>query len=164
MKNHGGTWYARKRKEKSISKARYASKTLRTTVAMIAVLVIFGDLAACMAQGGLDIKLVSVDVHGPSAPMTYPNESIEQKIVRYANEYGVDPERAKTIAWCESRYDAKAMNWQGSTASGVFMWTEPTWKYIGSPGDRFNADDNIKAFMEYWPTHKGWWVCTKLTE
>lgn len=153
----------RKNKKAELKRAKYAAATLYTSIFTLIFLVVTAP-AIASATKGLDIHFTSVDTHIDNTEWQYPNETIEQKIVRYANEYGVNPERALAIGKCESSLNPKATNWQGSTASGVFMWTKPTWEYIGSPGDRFNADDNIKAFMEWYPTHSSWWQCDKLTK
>lgn len=89
-------------------------------------------------------------------------ETVEQMIVRMANEYGVDPNRALAIAWCESRFDPNARNWEGSTAKGVYQFTDPTWKWIGAEGHQFDVEENIKQFMIWYPKKPSWWACDEL--
>ncbi len=79
-------------------------------------------------------------------------------ILKLANEYGVNPETALRIANCESGYKYAAKN-PYSSATGVYQWLEGTWENIGSPGYRLDAEDNIRAFMTWYPENKSWWTC-----
>ena len=47
-------------------------------------------------------------------------------IEKYSAQYGVDPQLALNIAWCESRYYNFAKN-DHSTAEGVFQFIDSTW-------------------------------------
>lgn len=85
-------------------------------------------------------------------------ESVREMIARMAPAYGVDTETALRIAQCESGLDPMAKS-TASSASGVYQWIDGTWDFIGHPGDRFDAEQNIKAFLEYYPTHRQWWSC-----
>lgn len=87
--------------------------------------------------------------------------TVEDKIRKYAKEYGVDEHKALDIAWCESRFDPKATNWQGSTAKGTYQFTDPTWKWIGAKGHQFDEDENIKQFMKWYQVYPTWWACNK---
>jgi soluble lytic murein transglycosylase-like protein len=91
-------------------------------------------------------------------------ETVEDMVRRIASEGGVNPDRAVAIAFCESRLDPSARNWQGSSATGLFQFIDSTWKYIGSPGDRLDAEDSARAFVEWYPGHESWWACHGLTE
>jgi len=82
---------------------------------------------------------------------------IQAIIQRSARLHGVNPQKALEIAECESGYNPKAKN-KNSTAVGTFQWLESTWEWIGSPGDRLNAYDNITAFMVYYPKYPEWWA------
>lgn len=85
-------------------------------------------------------------------------DEIQDLIVSYANMSDVNPQTALQIANCESgfRWDVKNPN---SSALGIYQWTSDTWEAIGSPGDRLDPEDNIRAFMEYYPQYPSWWVC-----
>lgn len=91
-------------------------------------------------------------------PVEKQEISVSDLIVKLAFEYGVDPKTALRIGNCESGLKPDARN-RKSTATGVFQWLEGTWYYIGSPGDRLNAEDNIRAFMVWYPKNPGWWEC-----
>jgi len=54
-------------------------------------------------------------------------ETIEQKIGRRAKALGLDPIKAQSIAWAESRFNPNAKN-ASSTASGVFQFLDGTFK------------------------------------
>ncbi len=94
-----------------------------------------------------------------SLNMTAPSKAeVSVLIGQLASKYGVDPVVALRIAKCESGLDPFAKN-QDSSATGIYQWTIGTWEYIGSPGDRLNAEDNIRAFMIHYPSSPSWWVC-----
>ncbi len=63
-----------------------------------------------------------------AAPVSrsYSREEIVLIIRNAAHEYGVDPERALVVAWCESSYDPYAVN-AVSGATGLWQWLLPTW-------------------------------------
>ena len=84
-------------------------------------------------------------------------EQIEEKIVFYAEVFGVSSEDALRIARCESGLNHKAENINGS-ATGVFQFIRKTWKN-NCKGDVYNADANIICFMQNYPAHKEWWEC-----
>jgi len=81
---------------------------------------------------------------------------VKSQIQRSAKLHGVDPEKALAIAECESGYKPLAKN-NNSTAVGVYQFLESTWEWIGSPGNRYDARDNIEAFMVYYPKYPEWW-------
>lgn len=99
-------------------------------------------------------------LRGPERPWeAYDDgERVESMIVELAGEYGVDQEAALRIARCESSLVWNARN-PNSSATGVYQWLEGSWEAIGSPGDRMDPEDNIRAFMEWWPRTPGWWEC-----
>lgn len=83
---------------------------------------------------------------------------VRELIVRAAEGAGISPTTALSIAQCESGFDPAAQN-PVSSAGGLYQFTIPTWEYIGSPGDRFDAVDSINAFVTHYPTHPWWWEC-----
>jgi len=85
-------------------------------------------------------------------------EQIKNLIVDYAQMSSVSSQTALRIAQCESGYQYAVKN-PNSSATGVYQWTIGTWEAIGSPGDRLNPHDNIRAFMEWYPSNPSWWVC-----
>jgi soluble lytic murein transglycosylase-like protein len=83
--------------------------------------------------------------------------SVEEKIVYYADIYGVEKETALRIAKCESGFNPKAENENGS-ATGVYQFIRKTWKN-NCDGDVYNADANIICFMRLYKNNKNWWEC-----
>ncbi len=84
--------------------------------------------------------------------------NVVETIMALAPLYGVDTETALRIGACESGLQADATN-STSGAAGTFQWLAGSWAYIGSPGDRYNAEDNIRAFLTYYGQNKSWWEC-----
>ena len=80
-------------------------------------------------------------------------------ITLLAPQYGVDTQEALAIAECESQYGKYEYNWEGSSAKGVYQFTDTTWWYIEAEGSQLNEFENIKQFMIWYPVHPEWWEC-----
>lgn len=88
-------------------------------------------------------------------------ERVKAEITKSAKLHGVDPSIALAVAECESSFKPMAKN-KNSTAVGVYQFLSKTWEYIGSPGNRLDARDNINAFMVHYPKNPEWWEeCNK---
>ena len=79
-------------------------------------------------------------------------EKISEKIIGYANVFGVDSNLALNVACAEScardkegnvYFNPKAKN-PNSTASGIFQFVKGTWEE-SCQGDVFNENDNIRC-------------------
>ena len=66
---------------------------------------------------------------------------------------------ALRIAECESQYGKYKENLEGSSAKGIYQFTDSTWKNY-CYGDVMNDYDNINCFLKLYPDHKDWWVCS----
>lgn len=84
-------------------------------------------------------------------------KSVKEKIIYYADIFGVEKETALRIAECESNFNPSAENINGS-ATGIYQFIRKTWKN-NCEGDVYNADANIICFMRMYPIHKEWWEC-----
>jgi hypothetical protein len=90
-----------------------------------------------------------------------PNEkqgTIESLIAHYSDIYNFNKETALRIADCESKTGKYLYNFSGSSAKGIYQFTNATWKNY-CKGDVLNADDNIKCFLELYNKHPEWWEC-----
>lgn len=86
-------------------------------------------------------------------------KSVQDKIVYYADIYGVDKDTALKVAECESGFNPKAENIEGS-ATGVYQWIRKSWKN-NCEGDVYNADANIICFAQNFNKHPEWWSASK---
>lgn len=84
-------------------------------------------------------------------------DSVQDKIIEQAKEYGVNQETALRIASCESGFNPHAAN-KHSTAKGVYQFLNGTWDGY-CEGSVYDADANIKCFMELYPRYPQWWEC-----
>lgn len=152
---------------------------VKDTVAMGLVM---GALVAAIVSG-MVVKVAHADTFGTiqstdtgsDVAWTFPEptkETLEQMVERKAAEYGVDANYTKKIIACESNWNPKAVNWQGSSASGLMMFTRATWldgnKWRGlnwSLDDRFDAEKNVDMAM-WFVKKEGWgrWACTKIVK
>ncbi len=103
--------------------------------------------------------------------MIYSKEEVEQLIIQYSNEYGIDSATPLCIARKESGFNQFSKN-RRSTASGVFQYLTSTWRHTdeGKAGlDVYDADANVKAAVKYMAVHKSTqpWVvrsmCPRIT-
>jgi hypothetical protein len=85
-------------------------------------------------------------------------ESTTELIIRLSIEKGFNVKTALAIADCESETGKEKYNLQGSSAKGVFMFIDRTWKHYCT-GDVLNEEDNINCFIKLYNDHKNWWSC-----
>lgn len=110
---------------------------------------------------GLDSVVCSEEAYHPEQ-VTDQNVSQPQGwdvagyIRKEADKNGIDPEKALAIAYCESSFDPYAKN-PNSTAKGVYQFLDGTWEWIGASGTPFNAEENIRQFMKWYPRYPQWW-------
>lgn len=137
------------------------------TVAMIEGIFLSGML---FGQNNIEpIVYTEVVVHSKTITDTeiikewyYPStDEVIDEIVRVQKTQSkVSLATALRIGSCESGFDAFARNKSGSTAKGVYQWTDPTWKkQIKMEKHQFDYKENIKQFFIHYPEHKGWWEC-----
>jgi soluble lytic murein transglycosylase-like protein len=100
-------------------------------------------------------------------------ESIEDKIGRRAKALGLDPVKAQSIAWAESRFNPNAKN-ASSSASGVFQFLDGTFKeycirryeFATSTSQKNDPDIQIECALRmlempggdrhWWPSEHAW--------
>ena len=62
------------------------------------------------------------------------------------------------IANCESKMGKYKVNWEGSSAYGLFQFMPKTFNAY-CKGDINNNYDQIRCFLELYPKHPSWWKC-----
>lgn len=90
------------------------------------------------------------------AQKSYSKEEVQQLIIEYSAQFGIDPTTPLCIARLESGYNQHSKN-RRSTASGVFQYLTSTWRHTdeGKVGlSVFDADANVKAAVKYMAIHK----------
>jgi hypothetical protein len=100
-------------------------------------------------------ELVEVEIEPEAKELT--KEEVKEKIRFYADMFGINPDTALRIAECESGFNPKAENINGS-ATGVYQFIRQTWKN-NCHGDVYDADANIVCFFRMYPKHPEWWEC-----
>ena len=111
------------------------------------------------------IDSFSVEIAEIKAPVAqkraiYTSAMTVKEIIKfYAIVFGVDVDTALKIAQCESGFNPRAENINGS-ATGVYQFTRKTFKNYCS-GDVYNADHNIICFVQQYPKHPEWWDDSK---
>ena len=87
---------------------------------------------------------------------TYSKEEVQDLIIRYSQQYGINPEVPLCIAKHESGYNQFSKN-KSSSASGVFQYLTSTWESTdeGKAGlSVFDAEANIKAAIKHMASRK----------
>lgn len=110
-----------------------------------------------------DVVRPVVDEESVGAASVIPKDiwtdsSIRERIKTMAEEYGVNVNTALRIANCESGFNPSASN-RTSTAKGVYQFLDGTWDYIGATGQQYDAEENIRMFMIWYPRYPSWWLC-----
>lgn len=100
---------------------------------------------------------IDVDVDLEANTKT-PREKLIEKIRTSAVAHGVDPDTAVRISVCESSLNGYATN-PHSSATGLYQFTLPTWKYIGAKGTPYNIEESIEQFMVWYQKYPAWWQC-----
>lgn len=83
--------------------------------------------------------------------------SVRAEIVKQATGSKVPVAVAVSIADCESKFKYDAKN-PKSTATGVYQFTAPTWKWINARGSPNDYKENIRMFIKYYPRYPNWWA------
>lgn len=115
-------------------------------------------------EGGypdLELSISPCQIHYQAERCTYEERrklEIKGMIREAAEIYGVDVDEALNIAECESQFDERARN-PVSSAKGLYQFTDGTWENIKAQGHQYDAEENIKQFMIWYPLHPEWWVC-----
>ena len=96
-------------------------------------------------------------------------EAIKAAITKYAKIHGISPSWLLRVAWCESRYNPRAVNYNyyagGGHPSGLFQYLPETWRRIGSRspygiGNIWNYEHQAKVTA--WAFANGYareWAC-----
>lgn len=87
------------------------------------------------------------------------NKTVRDIIITLSIDSNVSTKTALRIAECESQYGKYKENLEGSSAKGIYQFTDSTWKNY-CYGDVMNDYDNINCFLKLYPDHKDWWVCS----
>lgn len=83
-------------------------------------------------------------------------ESVKALIIRYSEQYGIDPAVPLCIAYHESGYNSSSKN-KSSSAAGVFQYLSGTWAGTdeGKAGmSVYEAEANVKAAIKYMSSRK----------
>ena len=123
---------------------------------IILLLLIVGSSYSFMFSVSYLRGVKSVYINTTSIP--HHQKTIPEMIVTIAHNNNVNIATAIRIANCESKLGKYKTNWEGSTAKGVYMFTDKTWKNYCT-GDVMNDYDNISCFIKLYNKHKSWWKC-----
>lgn len=125
----------------------------------IIILIILSIIWLSMPK--IDDKAMLIPNEPQNATTSLPehnNATIEQAIINYSIDNNINYEISLAIADCESKMGKYKINWSGSSAKGIFMFTDGTWNAY-CQGDVMNDYDNIKCFAKLFNKYPNWWVC-----
>ncbi len=93
----------------------------------------------------------SDQVQSHAVRRNYSKEEIENLIRKYSDQYGIDSDTPRCIAFHESGYNQFSAN-RSSTAKGVFQYLNSTWRGTDEGKDGrsvFDAEANVRAAIKY---------------
>ncbi len=128
----------------------------------IAIILLIGLSIIWLSMPKIDDKAIFIPNEPQNATTSLPehnNATIEQAIINYSIDNNINYEISLRIANCESKMGKYKTNWEGSSAKGIFQWTDGTWDYIKANGSPMDDIENIKQFVKWYPIHPEWWVC-----
>jgi hypothetical protein len=109
----------------------------------------------CIKKGECGVSSIVVNSTSLKIEATTGKGKIVGMIAQKSYEAGLSPILSLKLAFCESSYNPKAVN-PNSTASGLFMFTKPTWKEGVKKrgldwkwGDVLDAEKNLDMAIYY---------------
>lgn len=85
-------------------------------------------------------------------------ETPKDLITRLTVNSQVSTDTAIRIATCESQLGKYQTNWSGSSAYGLFQFTQGTWEHYCS-GSIDSYIDQTNCFIKLYNRHPSWWSC-----
>lgn len=105
-----------------------------------------------------DERLTTRQIEALELKLEIVQESTKDLIIRLSTENDFNVQTALRIAECESQYGKYKFNWEGSSAKGIYQFTNRTWNNY-CEGDVLNDYDNIMCFLKLYQKHSNWWSC-----
>lgn len=125
----------------------------------IAIIILIGLSVVWLSMPKIDDKEMFMPKEPQSPHLPYhSNASTEIMIRQMADFYGVVPDKAINIAWCESKLGKYEYNFTGSSAKGLYQFIDKTWENYCN-GDVLNEVDNARCFMKLYNKYPHWWEC-----
>lgn len=131
-------------------------KQILPLLLLVFILLISSVLALNIDKG---INTHNEDLNSTARLVAANDATLEQMIINYSIENGINYETALRIANCESKMGKYKYNLQGSSAKGIFQFIDNTWENY-CDGDVLNDEDNVRCFMKLYEEHKSWWSCS----
>ena len=126
---------------------------------IVLTLLIIGTIWLCIElESDKGIKHQLSPQHATTSLPRHSQATLEQMIVQYSIDYGINYETSLRIAHCESKMGKYKYNLQGSSAKGIFQFIDNTWENY-CDGDVLNDEDNIRCFTKLYKENKSWWEC-----
>lgn len=126
---------------------------------IVLTLLIIGTIWLCIElESDKGIKYQLSPQHATTSLPRHSQATLEQMIVQYSIDYGINYETSLRIAHCESKMGKYKYNLQGSSAKGIFQFINSTWDNY-CDGDVLNDEDNVRCFTKLYKNHPSWWVC-----
>lgn len=86
------------------------------------------------------------------------NATIEQAIINYSIDNNINYEISLRIADCESKMGKYKINFEGSSAYGIYQFMPRTFNAY-CQGSIENDIDQIRCFTKLYNKYPNWWVC-----
>ena len=128
-------------------------------IILILTLLIIGTIWLCIElESDKGIKYQLTPQHATTSLPRHSQATLEQMIVQYSVDNGINYETALRIANCESKMGKYKTNWEGSSAYGLYQFMPRTFNAY-CQGSIESDIDQIRCFTKLYKNHPSWWEC-----
>ncbi|NCD07196.1 MAG: hypothetical protein EOL97_13865 [Spirochaetia bacterium] len=135
------------------------TKIIINSILAILIFILLCSIWLCVPK--YDEKAMLIPNHPQNATTSLPehnNATIEQAIINYSIDNGINYETSLRIADCESKMGKYKVNWDGSSAYGLYQFMPRTFNAY-CQGSIESDIDQIRCFIKLYNKHPNWWVC-----
>ncbi len=129
-------------------------------IIFVLTLLIIGTIWLCIElESDKGIKYQLSPQHATTSLPRHSQATLEQMIVQYSIDYGINYETSLRIAHCESKMGKYKTNWEGSSAYGLYQFMPRTFNAY-CQGSIESDIDQIRCFTKLYKSHPSWWECS----
>jgi hypothetical protein len=112
----------------------------------------------CMEKINDKTMFIPKQLGGNTRLPQHSTTTLEQMIINYSIQNGINYETSLRIANCESKMGKYKVNWDGSSAYGLYQFMPKTFNYY-CQGNIESDIDQIKCFVQLYNKYPHYWEC-----
>ncbi len=129
-------------------------------IIFVLTLLIIGTIWLCVElEQDKGINTHNEDLNSTARLVAANDATLEQMIINYSIENGINYETSLRIANCESKMGKYKTNWEGSSAYGLYQFMPRTFNAY-CQGSIESDIDQIRCFTKLYKSHPSWWLCS----